>query len=220
MRLNSCFQMHNKFNYTNFFQNTTFLKEFFEDAHYPWETLPKIDEFIDAFENVYKELSFKKVREGFYIGEGVVIDESAKIDGKTIIGHNSTIGHAAYLRGGVLIGQNVHIGHATEVKHSIILPDTALAHLNYVGDSILGSNINLSGGATLANFRFDKKEVFIKGDGFEIPTGLEKFGSIIGDGCFIGVNAVLNPGTILAKDCLVFPLVSVKGVHLEQETIK
>lgn len=114
----------------------------------------------------------------------------------------------------------MHIGHATEIKHSIVLSNTALAHLNYVGDSILGSGVNLSGGATLANWRFDKKDITVRGEGFEIPTGMEKLGSIIGDESFIGVNAVINPGTILSKKTLVFPLVSVKGVHLDRETIK
>lgn len=212
--------MDNKFHYLNFFSEPGILKEFF-DAHATlWEATKYIEDFIDKFENSFESLGYTKVREGYFVGKNVSIDESAKIDGKAVIGHNSRIGHSAYLRGGVIILDDVHIGHATEVKHSIVLAKTALAHLNYVGDSILGSGINLSGGATLANWRFDKKDITIKDGENSIDTHLEKFGSIIGDDCFIGVNAVLNPGTILAKKSLVFPLVSVKGAHLTQETIK
>lgn len=212
--------MNNKLRYPNFFSNPGIYKDFFDRLENVWEAIPHIEEFIDAFDSKYLELSYTKIREGLYFGRNVKIDESAKIDGKAIIGHNSTLGHAAYLRGGILFSDNVHVGHATEIKHSIVLSNTALAHLNYVGDSILGSDINLSGGATLANWRFDKKDIKIKGGDFEIPTGMEKLGSIIGDESFIGVNAVINPGTILSKKTLVFPLVSVKGVHLERETIK
>lgn len=210
----------NPFSYSNFFETTGLFQEIFEKYEYPWEVLPNIEQFIDTFRKSERSKDFAEIAENVFVGKNVTIDDTARISGSAIIGHNTIIGHAAFVRGGVLIGDDVNVGHATEVKHSIVLNGAKLAHLNYIGDSIIGSNTNISGGATLANWRFDKKEVVIRDDGEGIPTHMEKMGSVIGDDSFIGVSAVINPGTVLAKKTLVFPLVSVKGTHLTSETIK
>lgn len=208
------------FYYSNFFENPGIFHELFEKCEYPWEVLREIPEFILNFDKYEASSGYTQLRDGVYVGRDVTIDDTARIQDGSIIGHGSSIGHAAYIRGGVLLGENVHVGHATEVKHSVILANTALAHLNYIGDSIVGSQVNVSGGATLANWRFDKQEVQVKNGEDRISTGMEKLGAIVGDKSFIGVNSVINPGTVLAKESLVFPLVSVKGTHLEATTFK
>lgn len=208
------------FEYPSFFSNSGIYTSLVEQKKYPWDYLPEIEQFIQSFRDNAKELGYSEEEQHIYIGKNVQIDSTAKIKGPAIIGHNSNIGHAAFVRGGVLIGENVNIGHATEVKHSIIFSNSALAHLNYVGDSVVGGNVNISGGATLANFRFDKKEIVIKHEGKIISTHLQKFGSVIGDNSQIGVNAVLNPGTILAKNTLVYPLTFVRGCHINSQIIK
>ncbi len=212
--------MTSPFLYTNFFSAPGIFRDLFEQFEYPWETLSNIEQFISSFKESEQHKDFTEISPNVFVGKNVTIDDTARIQGSAIIGHNTTIGHAAFVRAGVLIGDNVNVGHATEVKHSIILNGAKLAHLNYIGDSIVGSDTNVSGGATLANWRFDKKEVVIKTDGNGISTNLEKMGSIVGDGCFIGVSAVINPGTVLAKESLVFPLVSVRGTHLEKAILK
>lgn len=211
---------NNQFNYSNFFKNTGLYTQLLSESEVVWDVLPKIDDFIRNFKSHSEAKEYNEISENVFIGKNVSIDDTARIVSGAIIGHNSSIGHAAFLRGEVLVGENVHIGHATEVKHSIILSGTALAHLNYVGDSMVGSDVNISGGATLANWRFDKKNIQIKLNDEIFETNMEKMGAILGDRCFIGVNSVLNPGTILAQDSLVYPLVSVKGVHLATQTFK
>jgi NDP-sugar pyrophosphorylase family protein len=211
---------NNPFLYTNFFNKTGIFSGLFEKFTYPWEALADIDNFISEFKESENANNFTQIQENIYVGKNVTIDDTARITGGAIIGNNCTIGHAAFIRAGVLLGDNVHVGHATEVKHSIILENTALAHLNYIGDSIVGSDCNISGGATLANWRFDKKEIEIKNVDKKIQTHLEKMGSIIGDGCFVGVSAVINPGTVMARNSLVFPLISVKGTYFEPLTFK
>lgn len=206
-------------NYKNYFSITGILTDHF-DNNGMVGALSALEDFIDEFGKVCERQGYNKIRDGLYVGSNVKIDKSARIEGKAIIGHNASIGHAAYLRGDVVLLDDVHVGHATEIKHSIILSKTALAHLNYIGDSVVGSEVNVSGGVVLANWRFDKKDVEIKFEDETIATGLEKFGSIIGDDCFIGVNSVLNPGTVLQKKSLVFPLVSVRGGHAKTEILK
>lgn len=194
-------------------------KDIFVSVNYPWEVLPEIETYI---ENIFKSGMIKgnyHGRSDVYIGEGTTVQPGVEIVGPAIIGKNCFLGHASLFRNGCIIGDNVTIGHAVEVKHSLFLNGSAAAHLNYVGDSIIGTNANISGGAMLANFRLDKKSVSVKIGTSHIDTGLTKFGAIVGDGSTIGVNAVLNPGTILGKNCIVYPLTSVKGVYEESSTI-
>lgn len=210
----------NPFSYSNFLGDTSVFRKLFEKYEYPWEALPGIEEFIKEFKGSSESSEYEEISENLFVGKNVAIDDTARISGAAIIGHNTTLGHAAFVRGGVLIGDNVNIGHASEVKHSVILGGTKVAHLNYIGDSIIGSDSNISGGATLANWRLDKKEIEVKNGEQRIPTHMTKFGSVVGDGSFIGVGAVINPGCILAKGCVVFPLMSVKGTYPEKTVIK
>lgn len=201
--------MNNTFSPSVFFDLSGFEHKSIFEVEKVWEVLPKISEFI-------KEHSSQNVT----LGEGTVVEEGAFIKGPAIIGKNCFIAHNAYIRENVIIGDNVKIGHSVEVKNSIILNNTNVAHFNYLGDSILGNDINFAGGAITANFRLDGATIKIKHNGEEIETGLPKIGAIIGDSSKIGVSSVLNPGTILSKNTKIFPLTSVIGVHLNEETIK
>jgi len=196
-----------------------YFADLFEDATNVWEALSGLDEYIAAqFESGRMKGNYHD-KSDIFVGNNTTIVEGARIEGPAIIGKNCTIGHGAYIRGGCVIGDNVRIGHAVEVKHSIILSDAAIAHFNYVGDSIIGNHVNVSAGAVCANFRLDKKQIVVKMSDQRIETGLKKLGAIVGDGSNVGVNAVLNPGTILGKDCVVYPLTNVRGVHPEASRV-
>jgi len=154
------------------------------------------------------------------VGKGTKIHDSANIEGSVIFGKNCMIDDGVLIREGCVIGDNVHIGHAVELKHCVIMSDTAIAHLNYIGDSIIGNKVNVGGGAIIANWRFDKKKIIVKGLDEKVNTNLEKFGAAIGDGSNIGVNAVLNPGTILGRNSIAYPLTSVRSYHPDNSIIK
>lgn len=194
--------------------------DIFNDVNLVWEVLPKIKDYIKN--NLDKNLlkgSYDE-KKGIFIGEGTVVQEGAMIIGPAIIGKNCFIGHASLIRENCLFADNVHIGHGTEVKNSIFLNTSIAAHLNYVGDSLIGNNVNISAAVILPSFRLDKKSITINTGKEKIDTGLRKLGSIIGDDSNIGVNSVLNPGTILGKKTIVYPLLSVVGVHKNGEVIK
>jgi NDP-sugar pyrophosphorylase family protein len=81
--------------------------------------------------------------------------------------------------------------------------------------------VNIGAGAKLSNRKITDSEIFVKDvDGNRYPTGLKKLGGMIGDETQIGCNAVLNPGTVLGKRCLVYPLVSVRGAYAHGQVIK
>ena len=105
------------------------------------------------------------------------------------------------------------VGHATEIKHSVLLPGAKAPHFNYVGDSVLGSGVNLGAGTKLSNLRNDGGEVHLRHAGNRIPSGLRKFGAVLGEGTATGCNSVTNPGVVLGCNSVVWPNVTVTGVH-------
>jgi len=111
----------------------------------------------------------------------------------------------------------VRIGPSCEVKSSVILNDSTIAHFNFIGDSIIGNNVNFEAGAHTANQHNDRlnKEISVLWRGKVIKTNANKFGSLIGDNSKIGANAVLFPGTILEKKSLVNRLELINQIRVE-----
>lgn len=148
-----------------------------------------------------------------FISEGATVEPTAYIKGPCFIGPGAEIRHGAYIRGNVYIGKDAVVGHTTEVKGSIFLDDAKAGHFAYVGDSILGRNVNLGAGTKLANLKLRGDEVSIKDPvtDEDVKSGLRKFGAIIGDHAQTGCNAVLSPGTILMPKTAVMPCVHFQG---------
>ena len=144
-----------------------------------------------------------------HIVDGSLIGPSVHIEGPSYIA--GEVRHGSYVRSHSWICRGAVVGHATEVKHSLLLPGAKAPHFNYVGDSILGRDVNLGVGCKLSNLRNDGREIRIHNLG--IDTGLRKFGAILGEGVQIGCNAVCNPGTVLGQGCNVWPNVTVSGGH-------
>lgn len=188
----------------------TVARDLFLSINNVWEVLPQIGKFILNFEfDLSKE--YKNVGNHVWVGKNVEISPSALVMGPAIIGENSVIRHNAFIRGNVIIGENVVIGNSCEVKNSILFDYAQVPHFNYVGDSVLGYKAHMGAGSILSNVRSDKSNVSVKFGDSVVCTNLRKFGAIIGDFCEIGCNAVLNPGTILSKNVIVYPTSMVRG---------
>ncbi len=153
------------------------------------------------------------------IGKGVLIESGALIKEPTIIGDQTEVRQGAYLRGYCLIGSRCVVGHTTEVKHSIFLNDAKAGHFAYLGDSILGDQVNLGAGTKMANLRFLAGNVKIKTEDGLIETGLRKFGAILGDNAQTGCNSVTNPGTLMGKESILMPNTTAKSGYHPEETI-
>jgi UDP-N-acetylglucosamine diphosphorylase / glucose-1-phosphate thymidylyltransferase / UDP-N-acetylgalactosamine diphosphorylase / glucosamine-1-phosphate N-acetyltransferase / galactosamine-1-phosphate N-acetyltransferase len=156
--------------------------------------------------------------EEIMLGPGTVVEPGALIKGPTLIGARTEVRQGAYIRGRCIVGDGCIVGHTTEMKSSVMLNAAKAGHFAYIGDSILGQESNLGAGTKLANLRIKGDEVKIPvGDGL-ISTGLRKFGAVVGDRCELGCNVVTNPGTLLGKDCAVFPTISVRPGYYAPET--
>lgn len=134
-----------------------------------------------------------------------VVETGAVIRGPAVVSAGCVVGAHAYLRGGVFLDRDVRVGPSCEVKASFVFRGSALAHLNYVGDSLIGSRVNVEAGAVLAN-RFNEREdtgIVVVVGGRLVATGAEKFGALVGDDSRIGANAVTTPGTLLPPRSIV-----------------
>ena len=119
----------------------------------------------------------------------------------------------AYVRENVIAGDNCVLGNSSEFKNCLLFNHCEVPHYNYVGDSILGYKAHLGAGVICSNVRLDRRPVSVKTeDGERIETGLRKFGAIIGDRTEVGCQSVLSPGTILGRDCILYPLTPWTGV--------
>ena len=108
------------------------------------------------------------------IGRGSIVEPGALIKGPTIIGDNTEVRQGAYLRGNCLVGDRCVVGHATEVKTSIMLNGSKAGHFAYIGDSILGNDVNLGAGTKLANLKIIKVDMTLRIEGKLFRTGLRK----------------------------------------------
>jgi bifunctional N-acetylglucosamine-1-phosphate-uridyltransferase/glucosamine-1-phosphate-acetyltransferase GlmU-like protein len=156
--------------------------------------------------DIFCELSDEYVlNNGNAIHKTAIIENGAILKPPSIIGPNCFVASYAYLRGGIWLDSNVIIGPSCEIKSSFIFSGSKAAHFNFIGDSVIGKNVNIEAGAIIANYRNESKdkEIICFIDNQKIKTGTNKFGSLIGDECRIGANAVLSPGTILKPKTIV-----------------
>ncbi len=165
----------------------------------PWEQLNEAAEALRALTPCVKGAVHPlAVVDGVLeLGEGSVIKAGCVIEGHVRIGKRCTIGPNAYLRGETSIGDDCLIGNAVEVKSSVIGNGVFIAHLSYIGDSLLGDDINVGGGCIFSNFRHDAGEIRMPWNGQLQPTGRNKLGCAIGDHARIGCKSVILPGRVI-----------------------
>ena len=184
------------------------------DKEHPWHLTHKLGAIL--LERMRSLGPDYQILKDVAIHDSASIDSHAILKGPVIISPNCFVGAHAYLRGGVFLDENVSVGPACEIKTSFLFSRSALGHFNFVGDSLVGSHVNLEAGAVVANHYNERKEknitVFVEGKAY--ATGVEKFGALIGDHTKIGANAVLSPGSVLSPGTVVKRLELIDQNHL------
>lgn len=210
----------------NFFDVTNYLHAtLFQDCNYVWEIFDHLPDYLKHTQFIHSEANISDKAflinpEQISLGKGTIVEPGAYIKGPCIIGENCIIRHGAYIRGHLITGNQCVIGHDTEIKNSILLNEVQAAHFAYIGNSILGNRVNLGAGVKCANLKLKKDAINIYHEGQYYETGLRKLGAFIGDGSQIGCNAVTNPGTLLGKNCFLFPCTNFGGVALNESIIR
>ncbi len=198
----------------------TIAKPLLEKSEYPWQILKDIKDFVISLGEKLDKSLFDEVSPQVWVAKSAKVYPSAYIAAPCIIDENAEIRHCAFIRGGVIVGKNCVVGNSTEMKNAIIFDNVQIPHFNYVGDSVLGFKSHLGAGAVTSNVKSDKTPVTVLTDGKRIETGLKKFGAMVGDFTEVGCNSVLCPGTVIGKNCTVYPLSRVRGFLKENSIFK
>jgi len=146
-----------------------------------------------------------ELRGDVVVEEGATIEPGVVIEGPALVRSGASVGPNAYVRGATLLGEDTHIGHGVEIKNSVVMADSNVPHVSYVGDSVLGSDVNLGASTQVANLRHDGEPVKITVKGDRVSTERRKFGVVAGDGVRTAVNTSLDAGVVLSAGATTTP---------------
>jgi NDP-sugar pyrophosphorylase family protein len=195
----------------------------FDGCEHAWDALKRIKQYVA--QNVRPQLNNRCVGrawigEQVFIGEGTIVEDGVMIKGPAIIGRNCHLRHNAYLREDVIVGDGCVIGNSCEFKNALLFNQAQVPHFSYVGDSILGHKAHLGAGVKISNLKLTPGNIAVEWEKRTIDTGLRKFGAMIGDRAEVGCNAVLNPGSVIGRDSLVYPNTNWRGILPERHIAK
>lgn len=189
-------------------QYSAYLKNFLTnfpdlEKNLPWNIVTSVQNTI--LQKIKSLSSEYKIKQDVAIHKKAQIEENVTLKGPIIISNGCFIGAHAYMRGGVYLGENSIVGPGCEVKSSLIMSGSALAHFNFVGDSLIGSYVNMEAGSIIANHYNERldKTIYVMLNKKKMKIEVTKFGALVGDHSKIGANAVLSPGTILLPESVV-----------------
>lgn len=189
----------------------TLAKSYLAGFTYPWEALKGIKDFILRLGSGLGE-DYVQVSPQVWVHRTATVAPTAFLGSPCIIGAGTEVRHCAFVRGSALVGENCVVGNSVELKNVILFDNVQVPHYNYVGDSILGYKSHMGAGSLTSNVKSDKTLVVVKSQTEQVPTGLKKFGAMLGDFVEVGCNSVLNPGTVIGRHTNIYPTSCVRGV--------
>lgn len=195
----------------------------YDGCEYAWDALKLIGDYIEKklkevgaegrTINKGKMLGQPYIGTDVFIDEGTVVEHGAMIKGPCYIGKDCEIRNGAYLRGKVLVDDGTVIGNSCEIKNAAFHQKGNVPHFAYVGDSVLGFKAHFGAGVKVSNVKLTWETVKVKlSEGNVVDTDLKKFGAIVGDEVDVGCNTVLNPGSLIFSNSIVYPLSSFRGI--------
>ena len=189
----------------------TMASDYLTGFTYPWEALKGIKNLILDLGSKLDKNEYQEISPSVWVHHTATVAPTAYLGAPCIIGANTEVRHCAFIRGSALVGSHCVVGNSVELKNVILFDDVQVPHYNYVGDSILGYKSHMGAGSVTSNVKSDKTLVCVNTPDGKIPTGLKKFGAMLGDCVEVGCNSVLNPGSIIGKNSNIYPLSCVRG---------
>lgn len=174
---------------------------FWMDAAYPWNLFEVQDFLLSKMEAKAGKVENSTVKGKLIMEDGAEIVDSYIDEGMHYIGAGTRIGPHSYLRGNNSIGRNCEIGESTTIKNSILSDGVKAKHLTYIGDSVIGENVNFGAGTQIANYRFDEGVINVLTETGWVNTARKKFGTAVGDDTKFGVLSSVMPGKTIANNC-------------------
>ncbi|MCH5252386.1 MAG: UDP-N-acetylglucosamine pyrophosphorylase [Lachnospiraceae bacterium] len=189
----------------------TIAGDIFAGVTYPYEVLPRIQNFIVSLGETLPSDRYEKRGENIWIAKSATVAPTASIHGPAIIDEEAEIRHCAFIRGNAIVGKHAVVGNSTELKNVILFDYVQVPHYNYVGDSILGYKSHMGAGSITSNVKSDKSLVEIRVGEEKVKTNLKKMGAILGDYVEVGCGSILNPGSVIGANTNIYPLSMVRG---------
>ena len=185
------------------------------DIVYPWEILKANRIILDSWNesSIAKSAIMESnvTMQGVVnIEEGVVIKAGAVLEGPCSIGKGSYVGNNSLIRSYTSLGNNCSIGYGVELKNCVVLDNSGIGRLSFVGDSVIGENVDIGAGCMTVNRNLGWEKVQIKNGKTILPSGLKKLGAFIGDNVIVGAGNTIQPGTVISPGKTLSACYSVK----------
>jgi len=183
------------------------ITELWEDVSTPWSYLNSNHAAIDLMKtsNKGEVEGHVKIKGKLYLGINSIIRSGCYVEGPVYIDDGCVVGPNAYIRPYTTIGRGCRVGNAVEIKNSLIMDNTKIPHLSYVGDSIIGRNCNLGAGTKVGNVRLDQGIIKMRINQNLMDTGMQKLGCVVGDNVKTGLNVMINSGRKISQDASIGP---------------
>jgi bifunctional UDP-N-acetylglucosamine pyrophosphorylase/glucosamine-1-phosphate N-acetyltransferase len=172
------------------------------DVAYPWDILIANKIVMDSWEkaSISKSVQFKgdvRIDGPVVIEDNVEIRSGTIIEGPSFIGSGSFIGNNVLIRRYTSIGKECIIGYGVELKNCILFGNSKVGRLSFIGDSVIGSNVDIGSGTMTINGNLDRSTVKTAVNRKVMDTHLEKLGAFIGDDAVVGSGNTLMAGAVI-----------------------
>lgn len=172
------------------------------DIVYPWEILTANRIIMDSWEqsSIAKTAVLEAnvtIQGTVQIEDDVLIKAGAVLEGPCCIGKGCYIGNNALIRSYTALGNHCSVGYGVELKNCVVLDNTRIGRLSFIGDSVMGENVDIGAGTMTVNRALDWKPISVKNGKKTIDTGMVKLGAFIGDNVVIGAGNTIEPGTVI-----------------------
>ena len=173
------------------------------DVVYPWEILTANKMIMDSWQesSITKTATLEAnvTLQGIVrIEAGAIIKSGAVLEGPCCIGEGSYIGNNSLIRSYTSVGKNCKVGSGVELKNCVVMDNSQIGRLSFVGDSVLGENVDMGAGCMTVNRTVDWKPISVKNGKRPMGTGMTKLGAFLGDGVVVGAGNTLQPGMVVA----------------------
>jgi len=172
------------------------------DVEYPWDILAANRMVMDTWEEAH--ISRAAQIEGnvtfsgpVRIEAGSVIKAGAVLAGPCYIGRDCYVGNNVLIRSYSSLGAASSIGYGVELKNCVLFGNSNIGRLSFVGDSVIGNNVDIGSGTMTINENMDHTPVAVSVRGEPVNSGLVKLGGFIGDDVKVGAGNTLAAGTVL-----------------------
>ncbi len=171
------------------------------DLARPWDILSANKAIMDTWSTAKIHESVKlqgaSVKGPVRIAKGAEISSGAVLEGPSYIGPGSFIGHNALIRPYTSIGAGSVIGQSVEMKNCVLFPKVIVGRMCFIGDSVVGENVDIGAGVMTINHTMDNGEISVRINKKKTESGLTKLGAFIGDNAIIGASNTIESGAII-----------------------